>query len=179
VSPDAELNFRAFYGGAVNGASVPPQFQIALGGEGSLPGYPLMSIDCGARRTRLQIQRVAFDDDAEATQPVFPSYGCDRAALCQIEYRGRLGFNLDLGPDDDDDWARDWGWYPLVDLDPHWVAFFDLGRGWSESDPALDTTTFSDLGLGLFLGDIGLYWSYPLEGERRGVNFFIRLQRRF
>ncbi|HZD05495.1 MAG TPA: hypothetical protein VE173_11265, partial [Longimicrobiales bacterium] len=178
VSPDAELNLRVLWGGSLDGDPLPSQFQHALGGEGTLPGYSLFSLNCGSRADLLLINRVAFDDDQDTTRPVFPSYGCDRALLFQLEYRGHLSLNLDLGSDDDE-WNPGWDWYPVVDLEPTWVAFFDLGRGWSESDPSLDTRTLSDLGLGFYLGDLGFYWAWPLEGENRNVNFFVRLQRRF
>lgn len=179
VSPDAELNLRVLWGGSLDGEPLPSQYQQALGGEGTLPGYSLFSLSCGARADLLQVNRVAFDDDEDTRHPVFPSYGCDRALLFQIEYRGHLSLNLDLGPGEDDEWDPGWDWYPVVDLEPTWVAFFDLGRGWSESDPSLDTGTLSDVGLGFYLGDLGFYWAWPLEGENRNVNFFVRLQRRF
>jgi hypothetical protein len=45
-----------------------------------------------------------------------------------------------------------------------------------------DTDTLMDVGVGLFFGDLGLYFAYPLNedenGDRHG-NFFIRLSRRF
>lgn len=179
VSPTSELNLRLVWAGSVDGDPLPPQYQTALGGEGTLPGYSLFDLDCGARGDLLNIRRVAFDDDQDTTHPVFPSYGCDRAFLAQLEYRSHLSLNLDLGPDDDEDWTADAGWYPVVDLDPTVVVFADLGRGWSRSDPALDSGTFADVGLGVYLGDLGFYWAWPLNGDDRGVNFFIRLQRRF
>jgi hypothetical protein len=45
--------------------------------------------------------------------------------------------------------------------------------------PRIDSPTRADLGVGLFLGGLGLYWSYPLSNRAEGVNFFVRLQRRF
>jgi hypothetical protein len=178
VSPDAEFVVRAVYGGSLDGKPVPPQYQHAFGGEGTLPGYGLFSLDCGARSRPYYVERVAFDAQ-DGVQPVFAHYGCDRAALFQAEYRGHLSFNIDLGSDESGDWEDEWLWYPSIDMSPSWIVFFDAGRGWSESDPLLDTDTFADVGVGFNLGDLGLYWAYPLEGRNRSVNFFIRLQRRF
>jgi hypothetical protein len=175
VSPDAELNLRATYGGSLDGDPLPPQFQHALGGEGTLPGYGLFNLDCGARSDRLELDRIAFDDDDDPRHAVHPYYGCDRALLFQVEYRHRLPIDLDLH----DGEADGWGWYPVVDPDLTWIVFLDVGRGWSEGDASLDTRTVSDVGTGLMLGDLGVYWAWPLEGDERGVNFFIRLQRRF
>jgi hypothetical protein len=174
VAPDAELNLRAVYGGSLDGAPLPPQFQQALGGEGTLPGYGLFDLDCGARSDRLELERPAFDDD-DPRHAVHPYYGCDRALLFQVEYRHRLPVDLDLGGGEDDRW----NWYPAVDPDLTWILFFDAGRGWSEDDESLNTRTVWDVGTGLTFGDLGAYWAWPLEGSDRGLNFFIRLQRRF
>lgn len=181
VTPTSDLSLRLLYGGTIAGDELPPQFQEALGGEGSLPGYKLFSIDCGARSgsAPIEIERRAFDDDSQPRQPVFPRYGCDRVFLFQIAYRSDFALSLDLGGGDEVEGDDDLAWYPVVDLTPSWSVFFDLGEGWSETDDTLDTGTFSDIGLGLFLGDLGVYLAYPLEGSDRGVNFFVRLSRRF
>ena len=175
LSPVAQLNFRALYGGSLDGDPLPPQFQHALGGEGTLPGYRLFGLDCGARAELLELDRVPFDDDDDSSNAVHPYYGCDRALLFQIEYRRHLPLDLNL----DDGEPDAWDWYPVVDPDLTWVVFFDVARGWSESDALLDSRTLTDVGTGLQFGDLGAYWSWPLEGRDRGVNFFIRLQRRF
>ena len=84
-----------------------------------------------------------------------------------------------------DEWDEDWDWYPAVDFSPSWSLFFNAGRGWSLSDPASagyfgpDTRTFADVGVGFLFGDIGLYWAYPLHGDDRNVNFFLRIDHRF
>jgi hypothetical protein len=36
----------------------------------------------------------------------------------------------------------------------------------------------TDIGLGLRIGSLGFYWAYPLAGDDRGINFFVRLGRR-
>src|SRR5690606_22508136 len=46
LGPDSDLAFRLFLGGSLDGKPLPPQFQHALGGEGTLPAYPLLSVDC-------------------------------------------------------------------------------------------------------------------------------------
>jgi hypothetical protein len=85
------------------------------------------------------------------------------------------------GGRDDDVWEDDWDWYPRVEFSPTWTAFFNMGRGWTV-DGLGDTDTLMDLGVGLYLGDLGIYYAYPLNedanGDRDG-NFFIRLTRRF
>lgn len=179
VTPESYLSFRLVYGGSIDGSTVPSQFQQALGGEGSLPGYRLFAGDCGARATTRRIERPPFDDDDEGTQTVFPHYGCDRAVLFQLEYRSDLDLSFDIGPDHEEDWDEDWDWYPVIDFSPTWSFFLNTGRGWSGTDEALDTGTMADVGLGLLLGDLGLYWAYPLDGGDRGLNFFVRLQYRF
>lgn len=178
VGPGAELHLRGVLGGSLNGDPLPPQYQHALGGEGSLPGYMLFQADCGARMTQVFVEHP--EGDATATVPAFAGYGCDRVALFQAEYRSRLFFDVDVGGDD----GRDW-WVPHLQLDPTWAAFVDVGRGWSLSAPTaaldrFDTNTLADLGLGFFLGDLGLYVAVPLESSTdRGPNFFVRLNHRF
>ena len=173
VGPDSDVALRVMFAGSLDGGAIPPQYQYALGGLPTLPGYRLFSHDCGARARLVTIE--FEEDDATYAQPAFPSYGCDRAALLQFEYRRRLDLNLDFGPWEDDRLS----WYPQVDLSPSWGFFFDIGQGWSSADPELDTSVISDLGLAVFLGNIGLYTAYPLRGEDRELNFFLRFQRRF
>jgi hypothetical protein len=171
VGHDATLSFRFVAGGALNEKALPPQFQHAMGGAGSLPGYASFSVDCGARNFS-----VVRGDEGPA---FFPYYGCDRSALFSAEYRG--GFDFHWGGftawDEDDNW--DWD----VDASPNWIVFFDAARGWaqpqSEERGAADTKTLYDVGAGLLLGDFGIYGAVPLTGEDRGVRIFIRLGPRF
>jgi hypothetical protein len=172
VGPDADVSLRLFAAGALGDVPLPPQYQHALGGEGTLPGYLLFQQDCGARVRPFAIRRA--DADSTVVERVFPRYGCDRAALAQFEFRRRVGFDVHVSDDDDDR-----KWYPSTNFAAAWSVFFDVGRGWSLTDPELDTPWVSDLGLGLFLGDVGLYVAYPLRGEERDLNFFIRFDRRF
>jgi hypothetical protein len=180
LGPSSDVRVRGILAGSLDEEPLPPQYQHAMGGAGSLPGYDLMSIDCGARDRRVSV----FQDRGEGERrfAAFPGYGCDRIALFQAEYRGDFHVDIDLG---DDDWGEDWDWYPAVDFSPSWSIFFNAGRGWSLSDPSgpgylgPNTRTFADVGAGFLLGDIGLYWAYPLHGDNRNVNFFLRIDHRF
>lgn len=174
VGRDGTLSFRLVGGGALGEKSLPPQFQHALGGAGSLPGYDLFSADCGARLT--SGMRGGLD-----AASYFGSYGCDRMAQFSAEYRG--GFDLHFGgfnwrDDEDED---DWGW--RVDASPSWIVFFDAARGWaqpeSRSRGATNTTALYDVGAGILLGDFGVYGAVPLNGSDRDMKFFIRLGPRF
>jgi len=184
LGPDSDVRLRGVLGGSIDGKPLPPQYQHALGGEGSLPGYALMSVDCGARSQPYSIFRGSADDPVRT--PTFARYGCDRIALVQAEYRGSLSFNMDLGSSRESDADADWSWYPAIDLSPSWVVFFDAGRGWALSGdtggPGLigsNTQTLMDLGAGIYLGDVGVYWAWPLNGSNRRVNFFLRIAHRF
>jgi hypothetical protein len=179
INPGASLNLRGVLGGALNEVPLPPQYQHALGGPGSLPGHHTFQQDCGAR----EVTRV-FDHQAEGgviRSDVFPSYGCDRFALFQAEFRGNLFLDWGLGWDDErDPWEDDWSWYPNIDFSPNWAAFFNAGQAWNiDSD---ETDMLMDVGVGILFGDLGVYFAYPLtedgSGDRDG-NFFIRLSRRF
>ena len=179
INPGASLNIRGVAGGALNDVPLPPQFQHAIGGVGSLPAYRSFVEDCGARQgTRLFDQDT---DDGVIREAVYPSYGCDRFVLFQAEFRGDLSMDWDLGWDDEQDpWDDDWDWYPSLDFSPNWAAFFNAGRGWSIDGD--DTNTLMDVGIGLFFGDLGLYYAHALTDDRNGDRngkFFIRLSRRF
>lgn len=181
LSPDSDLRIRGILAGSLDGDPLPPQMQHALGGEGTLPGYGLFRGDCGARSSRYSVFQTVEEESVRT--PVFASYGCDRVALVQVEYRHDFFLGLDLGPDDDD-WNDDWDWYPAVDFSPSLAVFLDAGHGWALSDgdavPArMDTGTMVDMGVGVYLGDLGLYWAWPLRNGDRGVNFYLRIDHRF
>lgn len=169
---NATLGLRIVGAGAIEEVPLPPQFQHALGGAGSLPGYSAFDIDCGARS---RFVRRAAD---EATDPFYPLYGCDRYVMFQAEYRG--GFDLRLGGRSDDRHGWNWDW----DLgSPSWIVFFDAARGWAynrEPDtPRFDTGNLYDAGLGILLGDFGVYGAVPLGSRDRRVQVFVRLGPRF
>jgi hypothetical protein len=177
INPGASLNIRGVMGGALSDVPLPPQFQHAIGGVGSLPGYRRFAQDCGAREvTRVYDKMV---DKAVLRSDVFPSYGCDRFALFQAEFRGTL-FSFHRGNGGGDPWEEDWNWYPNIDFSPNWAAFFDAGQAWSLNSE--ESETLMDLGLGIFFGDLGAYFAYPLNEDKNGNRkgrFFVRLSRRF
>lgn len=181
LGPSADIRFRGFVAGSADGSPLPPQYQRTLGGEGSMPGFPFMSVDCGARAAEYSVLREARD--GPEAQIVYRGYGCDRVALFQAEYRGSLSFDIDFGGNND--WDQGWGWYPTASISPSWSVFFDAGRGWTLSEPGdpeymgPGSKTLMDIGVGFFLGDLGLYWAWPLTGEDRDLNFFIRIDHRF
>lgn len=174
----SQLNLRAVAGGALTDAPLPPQYQHALGGIGTLPGYGQFEADCGARL--VPTSRVQDG----ATRMYYPSYGCDRFALFQAEYRGRLSLDFGFGGDSwhEDHWHdwRDWDW----DVNPSWLVFFDAGRGWTNDAGGLaglsrDTGWLYDAGLGLLLDRLGFYVAFPLTDGGGGARFFARLDHRF
>jgi hypothetical protein len=178
ITPTTSVNFRGILAGALNDVPLPPQYQHALGGVGSLPGFPLFYQDCGARD--VVRGREVVEGIPELREGVFDSYGCDRMALFQVEFRGRLPFEWDPGAGRGNPWGADRDWYPQVRFAPQWTAFLDAGRAWSlEGDAA---RTLMDAGVGFLLGDLGLYYAVPLNKEERkgrtGV-FFVRLSRPF
>jgi hypothetical protein len=165
VGRNATLALRGFGAGSLEESPLPPQFQHALGGAGSLPGYSTFSIACGARD---RLVRRSGDDPF---QDFLAGYGCDRMALVQAELRGGFDLHFDHG--------TDWRW----DLDdPSWIVFFDAARGWAfdrDGGGRTDTGTLYDAGLGLLLGDLGIYGAIPLNADDNDVRLFIRLGPRF
>jgi len=161
------IGLRAVAGGSLDGKALAPQFQHALGGAGTLPGYDLMSADCGARQAAVQA------GDPQAPRFYYPSYGCDRFAMAQAEYRG--GMSINFGGDERDD--RHWNF----DADFNWTVFFDAARGWAlGDDPARnDTGMLYDAGVGFIIGGFGIYGAAPLNGETRAARLFVRLGPRF
>jgi len=176
VNPSTRLLLRGVVEGNLSSDPLPPQFQRSLGGEGTLPGHRRFALDCGARS---QLHAVPGSDEDPAGV-MFPFYGCDRTALFQAELQGRLPFAWNPVPED---WEP-WEWAALLDLQPRWAVILNAGQGWVAGDvppesPRVDSPTRADVGVGLFVGPMGLYWSYPLNRRDRGLNFFIRLQQRF
>ena len=185
ISPSSRLNLRLAGGASLNGEPLPPQRQHALGGEGTLPGFPLYGLDCGARQSPVSkgLQRTEGN--------FYPRYGCDSFALFQAEYRGDMSFHLDLGRWDDEDDDRGYGDEGYaeggggrgrgIDADFGWVFFVDAGAGWSTEPGSYDEDTAVDVGAGILVGDLGIYFAVPVADgrERGGLNFFIRLAPRF
>jgi hypothetical protein len=161
IGPRSRLAVRARAAGAPDSGPLPPQRQLSLGGEGTLPAFPLFEFDCGARAT------------GPTTGAFYPYYGCDRSLLLQAEYRFALltdtGISRRLGLDFD------------LFASPELVLFADAGRAWIEAR-ALDGRSDSgprllqsDLGAGLRLGPLGFYIAAPLTGTGGRPNFFVRL----
>lgn len=170
---NANFRIRGVIGGVITNDPLAPQFQHALGGIGTLPGFDLFELDCGARPEFL-LER--SDDNLDAA--FFPNYGCDRFALLQAELQGYFGFQvgeqgrvLNAGP------------VGRFELAPRWAVFFDAGRAWAleSSGPLVrnDEDTAYDAGVGILFGDFGVFAAYPLNGDNQDVNFFLRLGGRF
>ncbi|HEX6559281.1 MAG TPA: hypothetical protein VF021_07455 [Longimicrobiales bacterium] len=175
VNQHGTLSLRGVVAGNLSDQPMPPQFQHALGGAGSLPGYSLFQADCGART-------ISVVRDTDVSHAFFPYYGCDRTAMFSAEYRG--AFDLHFGGFDfwdDEDGERNSGWN--FDSHPNWILFFDGGRGWAHTDAkargARDTEALYDAGAGLLIGDFGIYGAVPLTGSNREMKFFVRLGARF
>lgn len=176
VSYGSQVNLRVVAGGSLSEQALPAQFQHALGGPGTLPGFPTFYGDCGARRATGSLGGERF----------YVGYGCDRFVLGQIEYRGSLALDIGFGDPDYHDEDDDWSWHEWdLDLDPAWVVFFDVGRGWAYDDAlsggTVSTGTLYDAGVGLLLDEgLGFYVALPLNGEvEQDPRFLIRLGRRF
>ncbi|MBR9990799.1 MAG: BamA/TamA family outer membrane protein [Gemmatimonadetes bacterium] len=162
LSPYARIGLRVIAAGSVDGASLPPQRQVALGGEGSLPGYRLFEFDCGARSNTVTVGGETFH----------PYYGCDRMAVVQLEYQAGFPFARRV--------SEALGLGPSLGYLARWVAFFDAGRAWNE--PGSRDGRFggnddfsADAGLGIRLGPLGGYWTVPLSGHGQGFHMFVRI----
>jgi hypothetical protein len=175
IGPGARLNFRAAGGGRTFG-TLPPQRQYALGGAGTLPGFPLFALDCGARQAQVLRLSDAEADEGDAPR-YFGSYGCDRFLLLQAEYRGKLSlrFQWPGGGWQEDDERAPLRVVPTWDAAPDWVAFFDAGRAWSERG---SEELALDLGLGIAFQRLGVYLAVPLTSGG-SVRLFGRVGPRF
>lgn len=172
IDPRSRLNLRLLLGGALDRNGLPPQRQHALGGEGSLPGYPLFELDCGARSAAV------FRPNDNGTTRFYPRYGCDAFGLVQAEYRGRfsLRFLWDSVPWADEDGENDDLGF-VWDMSPDWAVFVDAARAWT-FDQGADEDVRADVGLGIVLNRFGVFAAVPVTGGD-GVNVFVRLGPRF
>lgn len=174
VGWNGSLGLRFVGGGVLQDAGLAPQFQHALGGAGSLPGYEVLSVDCGARATRGTLQTGI----GGGGQSYYGGYGCDRFAMMQAEYRG--GFDVHFGDPDEEGDARD-HWPRHVHASVDWTVFVDAAKGWRVDDAGVRAHTgmLYDAGAGVVLGDFGVYGAVPLTGDDRGMRLFVRLGPRF
>jgi hypothetical protein len=180
VGPTSNLSLRGLLAGKPGGGALPPQFQHAAGGVGSLPGHRIFSVDCGARRIQAFRSDVAGSaESGQAGDRVFPGYGCDRLVAVQAEFRSLLAMEL----------PRDTGagnFLGLLELTPSWYLFANAARGWSGSRDQELPELFrgehspwrSDVGGGLGLGNVGMQVAFPLQGPRRAT-FTLRVSHRF
>ena len=174
VGYSGSLGLRFVGGGTFEDAGLAPQFQHALGGAGTLPGYDLLSVDCGARATVGTVQTGV----GGGGRSYYGGYGCDRFGLIQAEYRG--GFDVHFGGSGDDE--REGGrWTRHVHTNVDWTVFADAAKGWrfDGAGNATHTGILYDVGVGVILGDFGVYGAVPLTGDERGLRMFIRLGPRF
>jgi hypothetical protein len=163
LGPSSRLAVRIHATGSLTGDALPAQRQHTLGGEGSLPGFAMNRFDCGA-----QSQFELRNDGAYQRY-----YGCDRAALVQLEYQTDFKFLRRL---------RNTAVDQLGLLQRVRAAlFFDAGRAWNEDHARAgrgggNVDFAADAGFGLRLGPLGLYWAVPLSGRgTEPMNFFLRL----
>ncbi len=179
VIGDARLNVRLAAGGVLNNEVLPPQFQHALGGVGSLPGLHNFAedpatmtpaMDCGARS-----RFVATTDINLLQASFFPFYGCDRYVLFQAQLEGYFGF--EIGDTDLD--FRDEGLALNLELVPRWILFFDAAQAWAQGNigpfQRSDESRRYDAGGGIAFGDLGFYLGVPLEGDNKDLQFVVRL----
>ncbi|HUF13307.1 MAG TPA: hypothetical protein VMN78_09420 [Longimicrobiales bacterium] len=187
VNRFSTLNLRGVLSGTVEEAVLPPQFQSAFGGIGTLPGFGLLEGACGSRAARVRLVTAVTDAGSELSdETMHPAYGCDRIAMGQLEYRSGFGFDDrhrdDHGDDEDDDdeW---WEEFHAVDFEADWSFFLDVTRGWSFGDMTFvdrgDTETLADVGIGLLFEQAGVYAALPVTGDDRSLRVVVRLQRRF
>jgi hypothetical protein len=171
LSPGTELNLRIVAGGWLGGDQLPLQRRLSMGGPGSVEGY--------------DFRRNWYDaDDLFTCGGIADWVGrpalCDRIALAQIELRQTLDWH----------WYRNGEkWLRLRDLTPAWVIFADAGRGWSTpatADPVSHgnglpplSSFRTSIGVGLDLGDIGVYLAKSVSTPKEAVNVIVRMGRRF
>lgn len=184
VSPDGQLNLRLVLGGWLSGDELPLQRRFSVGGPGTIAGNDFRRFEPGVDYWACSGERV----DAIPGVPLYPPGApaqCERVMLAQVEIRGDLRadpFGVLHGERD----QRRFGWGRRTE----WVVFADAGRGWLVGPrvgdlqyrdgqfPGLGTFR-TDVGIGLRLDDLGLYFAKSLSEHHAPVNFFVRLKPRF
>lgn len=180
VGPTSSLSLRGLVAGSPGRGTLPPQFQHAAGGAGSLPGHGLFAVDCGARRIEA-VRSGGSGSSAPRDRPeVFPRYGCDRIVMLQAEFRALLPVELPRN-------TAAGNLLGLLELTPSWYLFANAARGWSGArGPDLPepfrgehSPWRSDAGGGLGLGNLGLQVAFPLQSAERRATFTLRVSHRF
>ncbi len=173
---DLSINLRVTAGGSLKDRALPPQFQYSLGGTGTVPGYDLHELDCGARSQNTLVIPVR----PTLAVGFYRYYGCDRFVLAQAEIIGYFGFRIATGENRS---VWDGPSNLRVALEPRWVLFTNTARGWTLQDQtvpfATDTDWIQDVGAGILFGNVGVYGAYPLTGNDKKIKAAFRLQRRF
>ena len=177
VTEWSTLSLRVFAAGNVEQTVLPPQYQRALGGIGSLPGYALFDGSCGSRDVGVELG-TGSDDPAT----MLAGYGCDRVLLGQLEYRGSFGRESAAERTDGVHYHAGWRFKGEM-TSPQWALIVDAARGWAYGDLGFadrgDTDTLVDAGLGLVFQGAGIYAAVPVTGDDHELRFVVRLQQRF
>ncbi len=168
LSPETQLNLRGVFAGWLAGDVLPLQRQVSVGGLGTIPGYDFRRGD--ESKTTCA---------AAATAPGRPAE-CDRMLLVQAEYRVNLGVEEIMRT-----------LIPTRSVDAALVVFVDAGRGWRVRDRDAEPDAFgrwtlppvrtfqSDVGLGLDLSLVGVYFARGVSGGNPPTNVFVRVRHRF
>ena len=171
------LNLRFVASGALSDEVLPPQFQHALGGRGSLPGLNTLAERPGATPPAMDCGARTFDIGS-----LYSFYGCDRYVLFQAQLEGYFGFRI--GPEDLG--LRGGPTNLRFELVPRWIAFFDAAQAWALGAlgplglfPRSDESRKYDAGAGVAFGDLGFFVAVPLQGGDRDPKFVVRLGSRF
>ena len=174
VLANLNLNLRFVASGALSNEVLPPQFQHALGGRGSLPGLNSLTERPGATPPAMDCGARTFDIGS-----LYLVYGCDRYVLFQAQLEGYFGFRIG----DEGLGFRGGPGNLTVELVPRWIAFFDAAQAWALGPlgvfPRSDESRKYDAGGGIAFGDLGFFVAVPLQGGDRDSKFVVRLGSRF
>lgn len=180
VGPTSTLSLRALTAGAPGDGSLPPQFQHAAGGAGTLPGHASFALDCRARSVEtVHSSSIPGEPPPVGADVLHPAYGCDRLVAFQAEFRALLPVEI---PRD----TSAGNLLGILELTPSWYLFANAARGWATPGPPdvppafrrTDSAWRSDAGAGIALGSVGAQVAFPFQGDG-GATFTIRVSHRF